>query len=124
MERQRLPGRAVRLVALVISTLATLFGLAPGRANAFADDSSIPLTAATERGAYTVGAARGDVSTVSDPVAGHDVLKFDYVLPPGTGAGVWSKAFPAGLSVGTIDLVRLAVKSTEPDQSQTIAVTI
>ena len=49
---------------------------------------------------------------------GGDVLKLDYTLPPGTAAGVWSKAFPERLNAGNVDVVRLGVKAADPDPAR------
>ena len=61
---------------------------------------------------------------VASPDAGIDYLKLDYMIPPGTAAGFYAKAFPAALRADQIDVVRLAVKAEEPDQARQITAAI
>ena len=89
-----------------------------------AEADSIRLSAAAEQGTFNVGSARATFTRLGDPYAGGDILKLDYVIPPGTAAGVYAKAFPAGLSADQIDIARLAVKATKLDQAQLITAAI
>ena len=86
--------------------------LAASEARAAADEGRpVRLAAAAERGAFNVGASRGNVSVVADPQAG-DVLKLDYSVPAGTAVGAWTKGFPPDLAA---DVVSAAVKATGAD---------
>ena len=59
-----------------------------------------------------------------DPAAGGEVLKLTYTIPRGSTAGLYAKAFPPGLRADHIDLVRVGVRSTAPDQRRQITVAI
>ena len=91
---------------------------------AAAEADSIRLSAAAEQGTFNVGTARATFTRLDDPDAGGDILKLDYVVPPGTAAGVYAKAFPPGLGVDKIDIARLAVKAPKPDQARLITAAI
>ena len=60
---------------------------------------------------------RATASRVHDQDAVGELIKLDYVIPPGTAAGIYAKAFPGGLRPDQIDVARLAVKATEPDEA-------
>ena len=96
-ERQGLARRPCHVAALAFVTASALLGLPAGGARAAGDGQPIRLTDAAERGAFNVGAAEGTVSTAPGPAPGGEVLKFDYRMPRGTAAGVWTKGFPEGL---------------------------
>jgi len=92
--------------------------------SAVAGDDSIRLSAAAEQGTFNVGVAHAAVTRINDPEAGGDIFKLDYMIPPGTSAGIYAKAFPADLHAGQIDLVRLGVKATQADRSRLIIAAI
>ena len=57
---------------------------------------SIDLADVGQYGVFNIGPSRGELSRVTDPGSGRDVLKLDYTLPPGTVAG-----FVSGTSIAT-----------------------
>jgi len=116
--RQDFSRRALRTGALALAALWTAVGAAPAQSGV----GPVRLSDAAEQGAFNVGAARGSVARATDPVAG-PVLKLDYSLPPGTAAGVWSKAFPGRLDAGHVDLVRSGVRA-DPAQAALVAVSL
>jgi cyclic beta-1,2-glucan synthetase len=115
-ERHGLPVR-LRLIA----TILVVLGVA--RVSVAEDVPSIRLAEAPRRGAFNVGDAQANVTAVTDPAAG-EVLKFDYRIPKGTAAGVWTKRFPASLKPEGIDIVRMAVKTGDPEQARQVAATL
>ncbi|MFO0810750.1 MAG: hypothetical protein U0746_19140 [Gemmataceae bacterium] len=102
--------------ALALLTFASTGFCAP-------DDGVIRLADAAERGVFTVGTGQGTVTPQRDPTAG-SVLKLDYTLPRGTAAGLWAKAFSAGLDAGHIDIVSLGAKAADAEQPRHVAVTV
>ena len=93
-------------------------------ATAVRAETSIPLSAAREQGTFNVGPAHATATRVHDPATGEDSLKVTYTIPPGTSAGVYSKAFPTELGAGQIDLLRLRVKPDEPGPAPEITAAI
>ena len=114
------PRRPVHALAAFLGILVVVNASLP----AAAQDGSIPLAAGAEQGTFNVGAARAVATRVTDPQAGGDILKLDYMIPPGTTAGIYAKAFPANLRADQIDVARLAVKAEEPDQARQITAAI
>jgi cyclic beta-1,2-glucan synthetase len=84
----------------------------------------VRLTDAAEQGTFNVGAARASASRSFDATAGGEVVRLDYTLPPGTAAGAWAKAFPAGLNADTIDVVHLGVKAPGPGQPHQVVAAV
>src|SRR3954468_19828653 len=87
-------------------------------------EGTVRLTDASQQGTFNVGPARASVARVADPAAGGEVLRLDYTLPRGTAAGVWSKAFATGLDPSRVDIARLAIKATSPEQAERVAAAI
>ena len=124
-EQRRGHSRPVpRRPVLALAALLVILVVVNANPSAAAEDDSIRLSAAAEQGTFNVGAAHAAVTRVTDPDAGGDILKLDYMIPPGTAAGIYAKAFPADLHVGQIDVVRLGVKATQTDQSRQITAAI
>jgi cyclic beta-1,2-glucan synthetase len=119
-ENHRLTYRRAHLAALAFSTLLTLLGAATGHAAS----PAIHLSDAAEQGAFNEGAAQVAVSRVFDPTVGGDVVQLDYRLPRGMAAGFWAKAFPERLRPDSFELVRLGLKTADPNQSRQIAVRV
>ncbi len=88
------PRRPVLALAAFLGILFEVIANQP----AVADDGSILLTSAAQQGTFNVGAANAAVTRATDPEAGDDILKLNYMIPPGTTAGIYAKAFPADLS--------------------------
>ena len=114
------PRRPVRALAAFLGISVVV----SGTLSAAAEDVSILLAAAAEQGTLNVGAAHAVATRVASPDAGIDYLKLDYMIPPGTAAGIYAKAFPTALRADQIDVVRLAVKAEEPDQARQITAAI
>ncbi len=124
-EQRRGYSRPVpRRPVLALAALLGILVVVNANLSAAAVDDSIRLSAAAEQGTFNVGAAHAAVTRVADPDGDGDILKLDYSIPPGTAAGVYAKAFPADLRADRIDVVRLRVKATEPDQSRQITAAI
>src|SRR5438067_7195380 len=123
-ERQGVARRPCHVAALAFVTASALLGLPAGGARAAGDGQPIRLTDAAERGAFNVGAAEGTVSTAPGPARGGEVLKFDYRMPRGTAAGVWTKGFPEGLDADHVDVVDVGVKVADPRQLRHVAVAV
>ncbi|MGD0043432.1 MAG: hypothetical protein ABSE84_24010, partial [Isosphaeraceae bacterium] len=114
------PRRAVLALAVFLGISVVVIGTL----SAAAEDVSILLAAAAEQGTFNVGAAHAVATRVASPDAGIDCLKLDYMIPPGTAAGIYAKAFPAALRADQIDVVRLAVKAEEPGQARQVTAAI
>ena len=82
------------------------------------------LPEAAEQGTFNVGNAHAAVARVPDPAAGGEVLKLTYTIPRGTTAGIYTKGFPPELRADHIDLLRVGVRSTSPDQGRQITAAI
>ena len=65
---------------------------------------TVMLSEAGQRGVFNVGASRATVGAEGSAV------KVRYELPRGTAAGVWNKAFPAGLGPKDVDVVVLSAR--------------
>jgi cyclic beta-1,2-glucan synthetase len=109
---------------LVRATLLAVFIAGAGCTQAPATNFAVRLTEAAERGTFNVGNAHATDLREFDQSAGGDVLRLDYAIPPGATAGVYAKAFPGGLSADRLDLMRLAIKSAEPERTERIAVAV
>ena len=124
-EQRRGYSRPVpRRPVLALAAFLAISVVVSGTLTAAAEDVSILLAAAAEQGTFNVGAAHAVATRVASPDAGIDYLKLDYMIPPGTAAGFYAKAFPAVLRADQIDVVRLAVKAEEPDQARQITAAI
>ena len=124
-EQRRGYSRPVpRRPVLALAAFLAISVVVSGTLSAAAEDVSILLAAAAEQGTFNVGAAHAVATRVASPDAGIDYLKLDYMIPPGTAAGIYAKAFPAALRADQIDVVRLAVKAEEPDQARQITAAI
>lgn len=109
--------RCAGLGTAVLTTIAAFLGPALARGDA------VRLTDATERGTFTVGAARASVAPHTD-ASNVDVLRFDYALPRGTAAGVWAKSFPNGLRPDAVDVALLAAKGQSADDARYVSVAV
>jgi cyclic beta-1,2-glucan synthetase len=123
-ERQGPSRRLPHLASRTLATLLAVLVAAAGGVSAGAERPSFRLTDAAEQGTFNVGPAHAVVGRVPDPIGGGDVLTLEYAIPQGTAAGVWSKAFPAGLSAETVDVVRLGVKADDTVGARPIAVAL
>ena len=124
-EQRRGHSRPVpRRPVLALAAFLGISVVVSGTLSAAAEDVSILLAAAAEQGTFNVGAAHAVATRVASPDAGIDYLKLDYMIPPGTAAGIYAKAFPAALRADQIDVVRLAVKAEEPGQARQITAAI
>ncbi|MGZ3354692.1 MAG: hypothetical protein ACXVBO_07545, partial [Isosphaeraceae bacterium] len=104
-EQRRGHSRAVpRRPVLALAALLGISVVVGGTLSAAAEDVSILLAAAAEQGTFNVGAAHAVATRVASPDAGIDYLKLDYMIPPGTAAGFYAKAFPAALRADQIDV--------------------
>ncbi len=79
------------------------------------------MTSAREQGTFNVGPATATFRHTADPKVGGDVLVLHYILPPGSSAGIWSRAFPTGLKPDAIDVVRLGARSDPAEARQVSA---
>ena len=108
-ERRRLARPVVPRTFAVLTLGAVLIALG-GRGSAGAADEPVRLTDAAQAGTFNVGAAHVELSPAFDPELGGNVSRLRFQVPGGTAAGVWAKGFPAKLSAGDVDLVRLGAK--------------
>jgi cyclic beta-1,2-glucan synthetase len=83
-----------------LPVLAVLLLLGPV---ALAAADPVRLADAGQTGAFTVGAAKAEVTRAGDG------LRLDYTLPPGTAAGAWAKAFPGTPGPDSADVLRVAI---------------
>lgn len=113
---QTLPRRLLQLAALVCTAQVAFFSTTLGGRAAHAQDHSVHLYDAAEQGTFNVGPARAAASRVFDTTAGGDVVKLDYTMPPGTAAGIWTKAFRPALNADNADIVRTGARTADPDQ--------
>jgi cyclic beta-1,2-glucan synthetase len=111
-------GTSGRVVPFVTRAFAALLASLTAAAVAPAQTAApaFGFTDAAEQGTFNVGAAQASVSRLFDASAGGEVVKLDYVLPPGMAAGTWAKGFSKGLNPDSIDVVRLGVKAPGPGQ--------
>ena len=112
-------GRVRPWVAALATALLVGLAAVPARG---AEGPGIALTAASEMGAFNVGASRASVTKGGDPKgpAAGTVLKLDYAMPPGTAAGAWAKGFPATFDPDHVDLVRLGGRGDDPSRLRSI----
>jgi cyclic beta-1,2-glucan synthetase len=82
------------------------------------------LLSATEKGVFTIGAAEGRVVIESEAAAKKNVYKFTYAVASGSLAGVWTKGYPADLTAATANAINAAVKTTTPEQRETLSVAL
>ncbi len=133
MERRRIvPEGAERMVeeskvgrrpvAWLVPLSLVLLLLLAGRI-APASGQEVRLTDAAERGTFNVGPARAEVQPSTDPKAGA-LLRFDFTIPQGAAAGVWTKKFPEAMREGEIDVVRPAARSADPAGLRDVGVTL
>ncbi len=113
-----------RRPSLALAAFLSILVVVNANLSAAAEDDSLRLSAAAEQGTFNVGAAHAAVTRVTDPDAGGDIVKLDYMIPPGTAAGMYAKAFPLALRAAEIDVVRLAVKAAEPGPARQITAAI
>ena len=123
-ERGGLPGPVPRRPMSAPTALLGILIAASMAPSIAAGEASIGLAEAAEQGTFNVGTAHAVVARVSDPAAGGEVLKLTYTIPRGTTAGMYAKGFPAELRADHIDLLRVGVKSTTPEQSRQVTAAI
>ena len=91
-EQRRGYSRPVpRRPVLALAAFLAISVVVSGTLSAAAEDVSILLAAAAEQGTFNVGAAHAVATRVASPDAGIDYLKLDYMIPPGTAAGIYEK---------------------------------
>ncbi|WP_435011123.1 GH36-type glycosyl hydrolase domain-containing protein [Tundrisphaera lichenicola] len=118
MVKERLEGpiRQALRRSLVLAILLMTPAATPSRA----ETPPIRLTDATQSGVFNVGTGQAVVGRVAGPDEGQEALKLDFTLPRGTAAGVWAKAFPAGLDAKGIDVVEMAAKISPAEAARQV----
>jgi cyclic beta-1,2-glucan synthetase len=76
-----------------------------GFTNARSDEPRLTLLDAQQQGTFNVGTAHADLHRVPDSAA----FRLAYTLPPGTLAGLWTKAFPDRFRAGDVDRLQATV---------------
>ncbi|HRY30584.1 MAG TPA: hypothetical protein P5079_11190, partial [Elusimicrobiota bacterium] len=82
------------------------------------------LLDARERGAFNMGAAKGNVALFADDIAKKDVLKLDYSAPQGSAVGLWTKAYPSGLGAASVNAVNVLVNVPSAAQVRQVSLTL
>ncbi len=76
---------------------------------------------AAERGSFNIGPAEGNVVVAFDDSINRDLVRFDYIIPTGTVAGVWTKSYPPGLTPAAVNALNLRLHL--PQAAQAVEIT-
>jgi len=76
------------------------------------------------QGTFNAGMARSTLSRCAAPDASAEFVKLDYMVPPGTSTGAWTRALGDVLNAGTIDLAHIRVRLSESDPARPVSVAL
>ena len=120
----RFPALPVLLAPILILVSAALGVYHFHATHAQVAPAVFRLIDARQQGTFNIGGALSTVSRSSAPPSGTGAMELRYMVPPGTGAGVWARAFDEALNAKTADVVRIRVLPGEPERLPRLAVVL